>query len=73
MKLSKNAKESWSAIKVKVLKGELDYTRHEKLQIQEVYAELTGYVAQVDGCQGCLRDVIQCLINNYEASKIIRS
>jgi uncharacterized metal-binding protein YceD (DUF177 family) len=72
MKLSKNAKESWSAIKVKVLKGELDYTRDEKLQIQEVYAELTGYVAQVDGCQACLRDVIQCLINNYEASKIIR-
>ena len=67
MKLSKDAKESWSAIKVKVLKGELDYTTNEKLQIQEVYAELTGYVAQVNGCQGCLRDVIQCLINNYNA------
>ena len=72
MKLSKNAKESWNAIKVKVLKGDLDYTSTEKLQIQEVYAELTGYVAQVNGCQGCLRDVIQCLINNHEASKIIR-
>ena len=69
MKLSKNAKESWQAIKVKVLKGDLDYTTTEKLQIQEVYAELTGYVAQVNGCQGCLRDVIQCLINNHEASK----
>ena len=69
MKLSKNAKESWNAIKVKVLKGDLDYTTTEKLQIQEVYAELTGYVAQVNGCQGCLRDVIQCLINNHEASK----
>ena len=67
MKLSKNAKESWNAIKVKVLKGDLDYTSTEKLQIQEVYAELTGYVAQVNGCQGCLRDVIQCLINNYNA------
>ena len=67
MKLSKNAKESWNAIKVKVLKGDLDYTTTEKLQIQEVYAELTGYVAQVNGCQGCLRDVIQCLINNYNA------
>ena len=67
MKLSKNAKESWQAIKVKVLKGDLDYTTTEKLQIQEVYAELTGYVAQVNGCQGCLRDVIQCLINNYNA------
>ena len=69
MKLSKNAKESWQAIKVKVLKGDLDYSSTEKLQIQEVYAELTGYVAQVNGCQGCLRDVIQCLINNHEASK----
>ena len=69
MKLSKNAKESWQAIKVKVLKGDLDYTTTEKLQIQEVYSELTGYVAQVNGCQGCLRDVIQCLINNHEASK----
>ena len=69
MKLSKNAKESWQAIKVKVLKGDLDYTTNEKLQIQEVYSELTGYVAQVNGCQGCLRDVIQCLINNHEASK----
>jgi len=69
MKLSKNAKESWNAIKVKVLKGDLDYSSTEKLQIQEVYAELTGYVAQVNGCQGCLRDVIQCLINNHEASK----
>ena len=67
MKLSKNAKESWQAIKVKVLKGDLDYSSTEKLQIQEVYAELTGYVAQVNGCQGCLRDVIQCLINNYNA------
>ena len=67
MKLSKNAKESWNAIKVKVLKGDLDYTTNEKLKIQEVYAELTGYVAQVNGCQGCLRDVIQCLINNYNA------
>ena len=67
MKLSKNAKESWNAIKVKVLKGDLDYTTTEKLQIQEVYSELTGYVAQVNGCQGCLRDVIQCLINNYNA------
>lgn len=67
MKLSKNAKESWNAIKVKVLKGDLDYSSTEKLQIQEVYAELTGYVAQVNGCQGCLRDVIQCLINNYNA------
>lgn len=67
MKLSKNAKESWQAIKVKVLKGDLDYTTTEKLQIQEVYSELTGYVAQVNGCQGCLRDVIQCLINNYNA------
>ena len=67
MKLSKNAKESWQAIKVKVLKGDLDYTTNEKLQIQEVYSELTGYVAQVNGCQGCLRDVIQCLINNYNA------
>ena len=72
MKLSKNAKESWQAIKVKVLKGDLDYTTNEKLQIQEVYSELTGYVAQVNGCQGCLRDVIQCLINNHEASKNIR-
>jgi hypothetical protein len=69
MKLSKNAKESWQAIKVKVLKGDLDYTTTEKLQIQEVYAELTGYVAQVNGCQGCLRDVIQCLINNYNVKK----
>ena len=69
MKLSKNAKESWNAIKVKVLKGDLDYSSTEKLQIQEVYSELTGYVAQVNGCQGCLRDVIQCLINNHEASK----
>ena len=67
MKLSKNAKESWQAIKVKVLKGDLDYSPTEKLQIQEVYAELTGYVAQVNGCQGCLRDVIQCLINNHNA------
>ena len=67
MKLSKNAKESWQAIQVKVLKGDLDYTTTEKLQIQEVYSELTGYVAQVNGCQGCLRDVIQCLINNYNA------
>ena len=67
MKLSKNAKESWQAIKVKVLKGDLDYSTTEKLQIQEVYSELTGYVAQVNGCQGCLRDVIQCLINNYNA------
>ena len=67
MKLSKNAKESWNAIKVKVLKGDLDYSSTEKLQIQEVYAELTGYVAQVNGCQGCLRDVIQCLINNHNA------
>ena len=67
MKLSTNAKESWQAIKVKVLKGDLDYTTTEKLQIQEVYSELTGYVAQVNGCQGCLRDVIQCLINNYNA------
>ena len=67
MKLSKNAKESWNAIKVKVLKGDLDYSSTEKLQIQEVYSELTGYVAQVNGCQGCLRDVIQCLINNYNA------
>jgi hypothetical protein len=67
MKLSKNAKESWNAIKVKVLKGDLDYSPNEKLQIQEVYSELTGYVAQVNGCQGCLRDVIQCLINNYNA------
>lgn len=72
MKLSKNAKESWNAIKVKVLKGDLDYTTNEKLQIQEVYSELTGYVAQVNGCQGCLRDVIQCLINNHESSKNIR-
>ena len=69
MKLSKNDKESWNAIKVKVIKGDLDYTSTEKLQIQEVYSELTGYVAQVNGCQGCLRDVIQCLINNHEASK----
>ena len=67
MKLSKNAKESWNAIKVKVLKGDLDYSSTEKLQIQEVYSELTGYVAQVNGCQGCLRDVIQCLINNHNA------